>query len=38
MYMAKKPTMPKASPSIMTKKPNFPALDSQASWPMMNSM
>ena len=37
-YLATKPTMPKASPKKMTNVPNFPAFDSQARWPMMNSI
>jgi hypothetical protein len=37
-YLATNPTKPKARPRNITKVPNLPALDSQASWPMMNSM
>ena len=37
-YLATKPTMPNARPRKITKAPNLPAFDSQASCPTMNSM
>src|SRR6218665_3079344 len=36
--LARNPTKPTPSPRNSTKVPNRPALDSQASWPMMHSM